>query len=215
MYLYYNRLLCNTVRKTPEEMHPEDITRFLAGIEKNSDYAASSMNLAISSIKFFYRNIFKHRLLLTLVYSSGLRVSEVVALKREHIDFPRMMIYIKLGKGRKDRCTILSQKAAALLVEYISLQDINTWLFPGYPATRPLSIRSAQKIFDKAAARANIMKKTSIHSLRHTFATHLLEAGTDIRYIQSLLGHSSLRTTARYTHITRNSILKIQSPLDT
>jgi site-specific recombinase XerD len=158
---------------------------------------------------------FKHRLLLMLVYSSGLRVSEAVILKKEHIDLSRKMVYIKSGKGRKDRCTILSEKAALFLAEYCGSHDTQSWLFPGQPATRHLSIRSAQRIFEKAALRAGIIKKASIHGLRHTFATHLLESGTDIRYIQSLLGHSSLRTTERYTHVARRNILSVQSPLDT
>jgi len=250
LYLYFNRLLCNTIRKTPEEIRQEDITQFLAIIEKSKDYSASSMNLAISAIKFFYRKVLrsdivkdqrrprhdkrlpmvlskdevmkilsaennlKHRLLLMLVYSSGLRVSEVVQLKKEHIDISRKVIYIKRGKGRKDRCTLLSEKAAHLFAEYCKIFDIQNWLFPGQPATSPLSIRSAQKIFEKAVYQANIHKEVSIHSLRHTFATHLLENGTDIRYIQGLLGHSSLRTTERYTHIAKGSILNIISPLD-
>jgi len=250
-YIYYNRLLCRTLQKTPEEIRPNDITQFLAIIEKDRDYSASSLNLAISAIKFFYTNIMenenvseprrprhdkrlpmvlskeeiqkilaleknpKHRLLLMLVYSSGLRVSEVVTLKREHIDLSRKVIYIKRGKGRKDRCTLLSEKAARFLNEYYTFYGIQTWLFPGQPATRPLTIRSAQHIFDNAVRRAEISKKLSIHSLRHTFATHLLESGTDIRYIQSLLGHATLRTTERYTHIARRNVLSIQSPLDT
>jgi site-specific recombinase XerD len=156
----------------------------------------------------------KHRLLLMLAYSSGLRVSEVVNLKREHIDFSRKAVYIKSGKGRKDRCTILSEKAALLLREYCVSYDTQIWLFPGQPASCHLSIRSAQKIFEKAALRVGIIKKTSIHGLRHTFATHLLENGTDIRYIQSLLGHASLRTTERYTHVSIRSALSVQSPLD-
>ena len=250
LYLYFNRLLCNMLRKTPCEITPEDVKQFLASVETNKEYSASSMNLAISSIKFFYKivlkkdiiteqrrprndknlpmvlskaeikkildmeNNIKHRLLLMLAYSSGLRVSEVVALKKEHIDITRRIIYVRHGKGRKDRCTILSQKAAGLAVDYLSSNDIQTWVFPGQPPTRSLSIRSAQKIFDKAARRAEITKQVSIHSLRHTFATHLLESGTDIRYIQSLLGHSSLSTTQRYTHIAKSSVLNIQSPLD-
>jgi site-specific recombinase XerD len=251
LYLYFNRLLCNTIRKSPEEIQQEDITEFLAIIEKNKDYSAASMNLAISAIKFFYKRVLKndivkeqrrprhdkrlpmvlskeeiqkilaleknpkHRLLLMLVYSSGLRVSEVVQLKKEHIDISRKVIYIKRGKGRKDRCTLLSEKAFRLFAEYCKTSDIQNWLFPGQPATSPLSIRSAQKIFEKAAFQANIHKEVSIHSLRHTFATHLLENGTDIRYIQDLLGHSSLRTTERYTHIAKGNILNIRSPLDT
>jgi site-specific recombinase XerD len=251
LYLYFIRLLCNTIQKFPEEIRQEDITRFLAIIEKSKDYSASSINLAISAVKFFYSRVLKsdivkeqrrprhdrrlpmvlskdevikilsmeknlkHRFLLTLVYSSGLRVSEVVQLKREHIDISRKVIYIKRGKGRKDRCTLLSEKAARLFAEYSKISDIQSWIFPGQTATRPLTIRSAQKIFDKAVCQANIHKEVSIHSLRHTFATHLLENGTDIRYIQGLLGHSSLRTTERYTHIAKGSILNIISPLDT
>ena len=254
-YLYYNRLICKVLQKTPEEIYPDDITQFLAALEKDKEQSASSVNLAISSIKFFQKNVLKnkgkfninsaeqhrprqdkrlphvfskaeikkiidmeknpkHRLLLMLVYSSGLRVSEVVALKKEHIDLPRKLIYVRQGKGRKDRCTLLSERAAAFFSEYCSLYNIENWLFPGQPATNPLSIRSAQNIFEKAVRRAEIPRKTSIHSLRHTFATHLLESGTDIRYIQSLLGHSNLRTTERYTHIARRNILSIPSPLD-
>jgi len=250
-YVYFNRLLCRTLQKPPEAISPEDITQFLAAIEKDREYSASSMNLAISSIKFFYKNALKkdviaerhrprhdgrlpqvlskaeistmfgleknpkHRLLLMLVYSSGLRVSEVVALKKDHIDLSRKVIYVRQGKGRKDRCTLLSEKAAQFIAEYCSFYGIQTWLFPGQPPTRPLTIRTAQHIFDKAIRCANISKKISIHGLRHTFATHLLESGTDIRYIQTLLGHASLRTTERYTHVARRSVLNIQSPLDT
>ena len=250
-YLYYNRLLCRTLRKKPEEILADDVTRFFALSEKNMDYSSSSMNLAISAIKFFFTYVYKnqsvseqhrpsddrrlpvvlskneinkileteknpkHRLLLMLAYSSGLRVSEVVSLKREHIDLDRKVVYVKLGKGRKDRSTILSEKAAIFISEYCSFYGINTWLFPGQIPTRHLSIRSAQQIFDKAARHAQISKKSSIHSLRHTFATHLLENGTDIRYIQELLGHASIRTTERYTHIARPDIFRIKSPLDT
>jgi len=249
-YQYYNRLLCRFLQKSPEEICCADIKQFLAAVEKERDYSASSMNLAISAIKFFYENILKnqsideqrrprqdgrlpvilskdeistiicaesnpkHKLLLMLAYSSGLRVSEVVALKREHIDLERHVVYVKLGKGRKDRCTLLSEKAASLIAEYCAFFSISGWLFPGIPATRHLSIRSAQHIFEKATRRAEVAKRVSIHSLRHSFATHLLESGTDIRYIQELLGHSNIRTTERYTHVARRNILRIQSPLD-
>lgn len=249
-YLYYNILLCRTLQKTPEEMNPQDITQFLATVEKDRDYSASSLNLAVSAIKFFYKNVMKkeniseqrrprhderlpqvlskaeisailnmeknlkHRLLLTLVYSSGLRVSEVVSLKKEHIDVSRGVVYIRHGKGRKDRCTILAEKAVQLFTEYCCLFNIQTWLFPGQQANRPLTVRSAQKIFNKAACRIKTCKEVSIHSLRHTFATHLLENGTDIRYIQSLLGHSNIRTTERYTHVAQSSVFNIKSPLD-
>jgi site-specific recombinase XerD len=157
----------------------------------------------------------KHRLLLMLTYSSGLRVSEVVALKKEHIDFQRKMILIRSAKGRKDRYTLLSDRAAEFIFQYCSLHEIEGWLFPGISAGSHLSIRSAQNIFAKALAKARIAKPISIHSLRHSFATHLLENGTDIRYIQELLGHTTLRTTQRYTHVARRTALKIRSPLDT
>ena len=159
-YLYYNRLLCRTLQKLPEEINPDDITRFLAIVEKDKAYSASSINLAISAIKFFYREVLKseniderhrprhdgrlpqvlskeeiakilsmeknpkHRLLLMLVYSSGLRVSEVVALKKEHIDISRKVIYVRQGKGRKDRCTLLSEKAAQFITEYCKTSNI-------------------------------------------------------------------------------------------
>ncbi|MCL2130655.1 MAG: site-specific integrase [Treponema sp.] len=250
-YIYYNRILCDYLHKSPEEIQIDDIKKFLASMEKEKKYSSSSMNLAISAFRFFYANILnkdiikektrphsdkqlpmvldkteiekilkteknkKHHLLLMLVYSSGLRVSEVVTLKKENIDLSRRVIHIKQGKGRKDRYTILSEKATEYLIEYCSFYNIHTWLFPGCPETRHLSIRSAQSIFEKAIYNAGIYKNISIHCLRHTFATHLLENGIDIHYIQKLLGHSNLRTTERYAHIARRSVLSIQSPLDT
>ncbi|MDR1596281.1 MAG: site-specific integrase [Treponema sp.] len=156
----------------------------------------------------------KHRLLLMIVYSSGLRVSEVVSLKRSDIDASRKTLFINSGKGRKDRYTLLSDRVIQALKEYYFFYDIKTWLFPGQTAARHLSVRSAQKIFENATRKANIEKPASIHSLRHTFATHLLESGTDIRYIQDLLGHKSIRTTERYTHVAHRKSLKIPSPLD-
>jgi site-specific recombinase XerD len=156
----------------------------------------------------------KHRLLLMLAYSSGLRVSEVVTLKKNSVDVSRKLILVRSGKGRKDRYTLLSERAAKFLEDYCTLYDIDGWLFPGLPSGRHLSIRSAQNIFNKALEKAHIQKQLSIHSLRHTFATHLLEKGTDIKYIQELLGHASVRTTERYTHVARRHVLRIQSPLD-
>jgi site-specific recombinase XerD len=249
-YLHYNKYFCRRIQKRPEAVTSEDIKNYLAYLDKTLDLSASSMNLAISALKFFYGYVIKkdvareqhrprhdqklpgvlseaeirsllncernpkHRLLLMLAYSSGLRVSEVVVLKKEHIDFHRKTILIRNGKGRKDRYTLLSDRAAEFILQYCSLHKIGDWLFPGISATRHLSIRSAQNIFAKALINARITKPVSIHSLRHTFATHLLENGTDIRYIQELLGHTTLRTTQRYTHVARRTVLKIRSPLD-
>jgi site-specific recombinase XerD len=126
----------------------------------------------------------------------------------------RRIICIKLGKGRKDRCTILSEKAAHFLKEYCDVYNINTWLFPGANPAKPLSIRTAQHICEDALKQAHIQKKASLHSLRHSFATHLLEDGIDIRYIQTLLGHTNVRTTERYTHVARRKVLTIASPFD-
>jgi site-specific recombinase XerD len=168
----------------------------------------------IKSIFDTEKNI-KKRLLLMIVYASGLRVCEVVRLKRQDVDIARKLIVIHLGKGRKDRLTLLADAAISALIEYYSCYPISTWIFPGAGPNSHLSIRSAQRICETALKKAGIAKNASIHSLRHTFATHLLENGTDIRYIQELLGHSSLRTTERYTHVAARKALKITSPIDT
>jgi site-specific recombinase XerD len=249
-YIHYNKAFCRTIQKQPEDISGDDVKHYLVHLDKVRDLSTSSMNLAISSLKFFYCNVLKkniireqhrprhdkrlpvilskseiqqmlecernpkHRLLLMLTYSSGLRVSEVVALKKEHIDLNRKAIFIRAGKGRKDRYTLLSDRAANFIQEYYSLYNIDGWLFPGIPANHHLSIRAAQSIFEKTLQKSQIPKLVSIHNLRHTFATHLLENGTDIKYIQELLGHLSLKTTARYTHVAHRDLLRIQSPLD-
>jgi len=150
-----------------------------------------------------------------MVYASGLRAGEVICLKRQDIDISRKLIKIQSGKGRKDRYTIVSETVINALEDYYSRYDITGWLFSGNDPNKHLVIRSAQHIFERALKRAKIEKAASIHSLRHSFATHLLESGTDIRYIQELMGHASLRTTERYTHIARRKVLSITSPLDT
>jgi len=157
----------------------------------------------------------KHRILLMMVYASGLRVGEVVNLRKEHIDFIRKTIFVKRGKGRKDRYTLMSQTIKEELSFYIEQYNITDWLFPGAYPNSHLSIRTAQYIFKQALKNAGIEKRASIHCLRHTFATHLLEGGTDITYIRDLLGHNSLRTTEVYTHVAKKKMLNIISPLDT
>ena len=156
----------------------------------------------------------KHGALLALVYSAGLRVSEVVRLQRPDIDLDRGQLRVSGGKGRKDRYSLLSSRAAELLRLYIEEEKPERWLFPGQTRGRHLSIRSAQKIFEQARDRAGIAKQVSIHSLRHAFATHLLENGIDIRYIQTLLGHESSRTTEIYTHVSNIKLRQIPNPLD-
>ncbi len=156
----------------------------------------------------------KHKAILYLIYSSGLRVSEVVRLKAKDIDSKRMMIHIHQGKGGKDRYTMLSESALQILRRYYSEERPDEWIFPGANGDSFITERTVQRIFQNACQKAKINRNVSVHCLRHSFATHLLEGGTDIRYIQELLGHSSSKTTEIYTHVTQSSISKIKSPLD-
>lgn len=157
---------------------------------------------------------YKHRTILFLVYSAGLRVGEVVRLRLEDIDSKRMLIHVKQGKGRKDRYTILSEIALQMLRKYARVSEPKDWIFPGGKPNTHITERSVQKIFNKAYIKAKIKKHVTVHSLRHSFATHLLERGTDLRYIQELLGHQSSKTTEIYTHVSKSNICKIKSPLD-
>lgn len=156
----------------------------------------------------------KHRAILFIVYSAGLRVGEVVRLKITDIDSDRMLIRIVQGKGRKDRYIILSEVALEALRIYVRKYRPDNWLFPGAKQNRFLTERTVQRILENAREKAGIRKKVTVHSLRHSFATHLLEGGVDLRYIQELLGHQSSKTTEIYTHVTEKSIRNIISPLD-
>jgi site-specific recombinase XerD len=149
-----------------------------------------------------------------MVYTSGLRVSEVVSLKRRDLDIARETINIHSSKGRKDRCTLISETVINALAEYYTRYNVTDWLFSVADPGKHLSIRSAQHIFKHALKRVKIEKDVTLHSLRHSFATHLLEGGTDIRYIQELLSHASILTTERYTYVARRKMLSITSPLD-
>ncbi len=155
----------------------------------------------------------KHRAILTTIYSAGLRVSEAIALKKSDIDSKRMQIRVSQAKGKKDRYTLLSPKTLDLLRRYVTQYKPQEYLFEG-PSNQPYSDRSIQSILKEAVKKAGIEKRITVHTLRHSFATHLLEAGTDLRYIQSLLGHESSRTTEIYTHITTKGFDQIKSPLD-
>lgn len=156
----------------------------------------------------------KHRAILMLTYSAGLRVSEVVSLKVKDIDSIRMLIHVRQGKGRKDRYSILSKNALLALRAYAKEFQPTEWLFPGDQIGKHLTERTAQKVFESASKKAGIKKDVSIHSLRHSFATHLLEGGTDLRYIQELLGHKNSKTTEIYTHVSQKDLGRIRSPLD-
>jgi len=156
----------------------------------------------------------KHRALVLLLYSSGVRVGEVIRLRAEDLDVSRGLLRVRRGKGAKDRETLLSARALEAVRIYQEAFQPRGWLFPGTREGRHLSSRSVQRIVQECAQRAGIQKTVSPHVLRHSFATHLLESGTDIRYIQELLGHQSSRTTEIYTHVAATHLARIRSPLD-
>src|SRR6202011_2669870 len=186
--------------KIPQVMSPDEMRRLLA--------VASSL---------------KARVLLSLGYGGGLRAGEIVRLKVKHIDSAQKIIRIEQSKGRKDRNVMLSSETLGLLREWWkarpSRHDARTqlqerWLFPGTRAGKPMTTRQLNRLFHEAADAAGIRKGVTLHALRHSFATHLLERGTDIRIIQALLGHDKLDTTARYTRVATGMISAIESPLD-
>ena len=155
----------------------------------------------------------KHRCLLKLTYSSGLRIGEVQMLKWEHIDRDRMQILVVQGKGKKDRVTMLSNKILTELENYYKQYQPRVYIFEG-AAGSVYSKSSMNQIVKNAAQKAGIKKRVTMHTLRHTFATHCLENGVDLRYIQSMLGHSSSKTTEIYIHVTTKAFDKFKSPLD-
>lgn len=154
----------------------------------------------------------KHRVLLMTTYSAGLRVSETVSLRLTDIHSARMMIRIEQGKGRKDRYTVLSERLLAELRTYWKEMRPREWLFPGWHG--PLTPRSAQRVYADGLAAAGIQRGHGIHTLRHCFGTHLLEAGVDLRTIQVLMGHASVLTTTRYLQVSRTMLEGTHSPLD-
>ncbi|MDP2642510.1 MAG: tyrosine-type recombinase/integrase [Candidatus Peregrinibacteria bacterium] len=154
----------------------------------------------------------KHRLMISLAYGAGLRVSEVVKIKVKDLNISEKIIYVIQAKGNKDRITILPEKLISPLIDFVAGRDKNDFLFESERGGR-LTTRTAQKIFSNALLKSGVFADATFHSLRHSFATHLLENGTDIRYIQTLLGHQNLRTTQRYTQVSASSIRNIKSPL--
>ena len=159
------------------------------------------------------RNL-KHRVILMTTYAAGLRVSEVVNLMLKDIDSRRMTIRVCQGKGNKDRYTILSNRLVTELRTYWRKYKPRLWLFPGAFPDRPMTRFSAERLYYAAKERAGITKEGCIHMLRHCFATHLLEAGVDLRTIQLLMGHSSITTTTRYLRIISKKLTATKSPLD-
>lgn len=155
----------------------------------------------------------KHKTLLSLIYSAGLRIGEAINLKIKDIDSKRMLVHIKGAKGKKDRYTLLSEVFLNLLRAYYKQYKPKEFLFEGQNGEK-YSSSSAQRVLKSSVEKAGLRKQVTLHTLRHSFATHLLENGTDIRYIQELLGHSSPKTTMIYTHVSETSIRKIKNPFD-
>ncbi|MBI9073533.1 MAG: site-specific integrase [Melioribacteraceae bacterium] len=166
----------------------------------------------ISKILSVTSNI-KHKTILLLIYAAGLRLGELLELKIGDIDSDSMRIHIREGKGKKDRYIMLSENVLVLLREYFKIYNPKEYLFEGQKEGKYCS-KSVQNIFKNALKKSEIKKKATVHTLRHSFATHLLDEGTDIRYIQELLGHKRLETTQIYTHVSSYSINKIKSPAD-
>jgi integrase/recombinase XerD len=178
-------------RKAPVVLSPDEVARFLE---------------ASPGIK--YKAAF------SVAYGAGLRVSEVASLKVSDIDSKRMMLRIEQGKGRKDRYAMLSPTLLELLRDWYRVARPQGWLFPGQNPTNPITARQLTRACHTAAEMADLKKRVTPHTLRHSFATHLLEQNIDIRVIQVLLGHSKLETTALYTRVATNTIREVMSPLD-
>jgi site-specific recombinase XerD len=172
--------------------------------------------LSLSEVESLFsvtRNI-KHKAMLMITYSSGLRVSEAARLRLTDIDSKRMTVRISQGKGGKDRYSILSQKTLEHLRQYWKKYRPTEWLFEGQNKDHHISSFTIQAVFRIAKKRARIIKPASIHTLRHSFATHLIEAGTSLHHVQLLLGHRSPTTTTVYLHVSRLNLTKVKSPLD-
>lgn len=156
----------------------------------------------------------KHRAVLATIYSSGLRVSEAVMLRPEHIESGRMMIRVEEGKGGKGRCTVLSQSCLELLRIYWRSHQPGEWLFFGRNKNDPMAIGTAQQIYYQAKRKAMVTKGRGIHTLRHCFASHLLDDGVELYVIKRCMGHSSIKTTCKYIHLSPGYLSKITSPLE-
>ncbi len=172
--------------------------------------------LSLDELVRFFRAVtnIKHRAILMTTYAAGLRLSEVRHLRVDDIDSQRMVIRIRQAKGHKDRYVMLSPRLLAILRQYWKAVRPRNYLFPGADPDRPINPRTVQEVCGAALRASGIKKKVSVHTLRHSFATHLLEAGTDLRTIQILLGHQNLGTTARYLHVSTAALKATHSPLD-
>jgi integrase/recombinase XerD len=227
-------------RKSPEHLGPAEIRAYLLHLTNEKRLAASSIIVTVSALRFFYTVTLKRpwvveddipagrqakklpvvlsqdevARLLTVCYATGLRISEAVRLTPAAIDSERMVIRVEQGKGRKDRYVMLPPRLLDLLRDYWKRTHPGAWLFPGNRPDRPMSPLSVNRTCREVRLRCGIGKPVGPHSLRHAFAVHLLEAGTDLRTIQLLLGHRNLSTTARYLLIATSKVCATASPLE-
>jgi integrase/recombinase XerD len=178
-------------KKLPVVLSQSEVQRFLEAIRK-----------------------LKYRAILMTAYAAGLRLSEVTQLQVSDIDSQRQTIRVRQGKGQKDRYVMLSPTLLELLRVYWRVERPRTWLFPGHTPETPISVTSVQRVCHRAGVDAGLSKRVTVRMLRHCFATHLLEAGVNVRVIQTLLGHRSLSTTQRYTHVSTQTVRATPSPLE-
>ena len=248
-YIFQIKKFLDFVKKDPNEVKEDDAKQYIAYLIADLKLSPSSVNLSLSSLKFFYNEILqnrafngikspksekklptvltkeeikkllniiknpKHRLLVEFLYSSGLRVSECVSLKIDDLDLDEKIGKVRHGQGNKERYIILSENLIEHLNDYLQKRKNKCqYIFSSKDA--PITTRQAQNIVKDAARRAGIKKRVFCHALRSSFATHLLEAGVDIRVIQELLGHSNLATTQIYTKVSTQQLKKVKSPLD-
>jgi site-specific recombinase XerD len=255
-YVWAVASLANHFHRSPDLLETEDVRAFLLHVHNHKSYAASTINVLINGLRYFYREVLdrplgrvkgslprprrsirrpqaysveevrrllergflctKHRTLCMTLYGAGLRLGEALHLKAEHIDSSRMFVRVVQGKGRKDRYTILPEQLLQQLRIYWLSHRPRPWLFPSrHHPDQPVSAASVQKTFIRALERAGLPRKGGPHTLRHSFATHLIENGTPLHVIKRFLGHNSATTTAGYLHITRHTLKSVVSPLDT
>ena len=243
-YKYFNSKLIDSCNKEPQDINENDVKKFMASMsdKASSSMILALAAIRFSSSKVLGRDLTlnigrpkkektlpsvlskeeikkliesaetnKSKLIIQFLYSTGLRVSELVNIKPQDLNLNDKTGIVKHGKGKKDRMFILSQNLASEITEYLNNHANNQWLFS---SDKPLTTRNIQKIIKKTASKAQIQKKVTPHTLRHSYATHLLEQGTDIRVIQTLLGHENLNTTQIYTHVSTEEIKKVKNPLD-
>jgi integrase/recombinase XerD len=248
-YLGWMRRLVRYCRGPADQLSEQQVVEYLADLARRGR-SGSTINQAVSAVKFFYTEVVKRewvlstpyqrapltlpvtlsreevrrllevagglreRAALEIAYAAGLRLNEVLHLRVSDIDSECMLIHVKQGKGRKDRDVMLSPSLLETLRAYWRKERPRGFLFPGRPASRPLNPTILQRAFSIAKQAARIEKEVSFHSLRHSFATHLMESGVSLRTIQALLGHQSLGTTERYTHVAGTYLKETHSPLD-